>query len=334
MDIFFVDPHPALPPQGEGWGESRLAYRFSHRRAEGAMYKNILIPLDRSKLAEEVLETAIGLAKTCQARISLIYVFELIPILPKDRESEYRVLKEEGERYLAEIKQRIEPYGIATETILETGDPSLVICKYAERDDIDLIIMSSHGRGGFERWALGSVSDKVLRHSPKPVLLIRSAAREVLRDRKILVVDDEPDVLESVAEVLDMCTLTTATDHDTALGHIKNSRFDMAILDIMGVDGFDLLRHTVSKGIPTVMLTAHALTPEALQKSARLGAISFLPKEKIPELENFLVEVIRSGGKPVWEKIFDKLAPLFRKRFGWTSAEEEVILGELEKMAK
>ena len=298
------------------------------------MYENILVPLDLSEVAEEAVGTAITMARSFKAKVILMNVFEILPILPQDREAEYKVLKEEGEKYLARISRRLEDSGISTEMVLEAGDPSLVICKYAGREDVDLVILSAKGRGGVERWALGSVSDKVLRHSPKPVLIVKSASRDVLRGRTVLVVDDEPDVLESVADELDMCVIQKASDHDTALEYIRTRRFDIAILDIMGVDGFDLLKHTVARGIPTVMLTAHALTPEALSKSAKLGAVSFLPKEKMPELESFLVDVIQSTGTPVWKKLFDRLAPYFRKRFGWSSKEEAAAIKELGDMVK
>ena len=120
--------------------------------------------------------------------------------------------------------------------------------------------------------------------------------------------------------------------HDTALEYIRNNRFDIAILDIMGVDGFDLLKETVSKGIPSVMLTAHALTSESLTKAAKLGAVSFLPKEKMMELQSFLEDVILESGKPVWQKLLGRLAPYFSERFGWSSKEEDNIVAELENI--
>jgi hypothetical protein len=64
------------------------------------------------------------------------------------------------------------------------------------------------------------------------------------------------------------------------------------------------------------MLTAYALTPEALEKSIKLGAVSFLPKEKMSELDEFIADVVLKGGQPVWEKLFDKLGDFFNKRFG------------------
>jgi hypothetical protein len=84
----------------------------------------------------------------------------------------------------------------------------------------------------------------------------------------------------------------------------------------MGVNGFDLLKTSVKRGFPTIMLTAYALTPDALEKSIKLGAVSFLPKEKMAELEEFLSDVVLKDGQPVWEKLFDKLGNFFNKRFG------------------
>ena len=67
------------------------------------------------------------------------------------------------------------------------------------------------------------------------------------------------------------------------------------------------------------MLTAHALSPDALKKSIKLMAVSFLPKEKTAELKAFLRDVVLEDGKPVWKKIIDKLGNYFDKRFcpGW-----------------
>jgi hypothetical protein len=84
----------------------------------------------------------------------------------------------------------------------------------------------------------------------------------------------------------------------------------------MGVNGFELLKKSVSRGFPTVMLTAHALSPDSLKKSIRLGAVSFLPKEMIPELAFYLEDVVLGEGRPVWKKLFDKLGEFFNRRFG------------------
>ena len=76
-----------------------------------------------------------------------------------------------------------------------------------------------------------------------------------LKNKLILVVDDEEDILESVGEELDMCILHKAKDYETGLQYLLGYTYDIVILDIMGVNGFELLRNSVSRGFPTVMLT-------------------------------------------------------------------------------
>ena len=139
---------------------------------------------------------------------------------------------------------------------------------------------------------------------------------KILKDKVVLVVDDEVDVTDTVEEVLDMCHVRKANDYDTARQLLMGFTFDIVILDIMGVSGFELLRQSVKRGFPTIMLTAYALTPEALEKSIKLGAVSFLPKEKMGELDDFIADVVLKGGQPVWGKLFDKLGGFFSKQFG------------------
>ncbi len=108
----------------------------------------------------------------------------------------------------------------------------------------------------------------------------------------------------------------------------------LAILDIMGVNGLELLKIAVERGIPTVMLTAHALTPDVLKKSMKLGAVSFLPKEKMSDLQEFLEEVVLGGGKPIWAKFFDHLGTYFDTRFGPDWKEKDKFFGEFEKAVR
>jgi DNA-binding NarL/FixJ family response regulator len=131
-----------------------------------------------------------------------------------------------------------------------------------------------------------------------------------------------------------MCLVHKATDYDTALQYLLSYTYDIVILDIMGVNGFELLKNSVSRGFPTVMLTAHALSPESLKKSIKLGAVSFLPKEKISELEHFLEDVVLEEGKPVWQKLFSKLGDYFNKRFGPDWKEKDRFFKEFEEQLK
>jgi len=155
-----------------------------------------------------------------------------------------------------------------------------------------------------------------------------------LKDKVILVVDDEPDVLETVEEELDMCLVHKAGDYDTAYQYLVSYTYDIVILDIMGVNGFELLKVSVSHDFPTVMLTAHALSPESLKTSIKLGAVSFLPKEKVFMIRTFLEDVVLEKGKPVWRKLFDRLGDYFNKRFGPDWREKDSFFKEFEATLK
>jgi CheY-like chemotaxis protein len=139
---------------------------------------------------------------------------------------------------------------------------------------------------------------------------------QILKDKVVLVVDDEPDVLDTVADILDTCLVTKAGDYDTARQYLMSFSYDIVILDIMGVNGFELLKIPVKRGFPAVMQTAYALSPQAIEKSIKLGAVSFLPKEKMNQLDSYLADVVLAGNKPAWGKLFAKLEDLFNKRFG------------------
>jgi CheY-like chemotaxis protein len=160
-------------------------------------------------------------------------------------------------------------------------------------------------------------------------------AESLLKNKLILVVDDEPDVLDLVAEVLDMAIIHKARDYDTAMEYLLMYAYDIVVLDIMGVKGFDLLRTSVTRGFPTVMLTAHALSPEALKKAIRLGAVSFLPKEAIPNLPSHLEDVVLGAGRPVWKKLFNRIGGLFDQRFGPDWKEKDTFFKEfVEEVTK
>jgi DNA-binding response OmpR family regulator len=142
--------------------------------------------------------------------------------------------------------------------------------------------------------------------------------KSYLKGKHVLVVDDEKDILDTIADILEDAQVDPASDYPTALRKIQEQRYDLAVLDIMGVNGLQLLEETVARGIPTVMLTAHAINPETLMESIRKGAISYLPKETLAELDqllNSLLEVYERG-EPPWKLLFEKLGAYFDKRFG------------------
>ena len=155
-----------------------------------------------------------------------------------------------------------------------------------------------------------------------------------LKDKAVLAVDDEPDIVQTIEEMLNMCQVHKAADYNTALQHLLSYTYDIVILDIMGVNGFELLKASVSRGFPTVMLTAHALTQEALKKSIKLGAVSFVPKDRMLELRTHLEDVVLGGGKPVWRKLFDRLGSYFEKHFGPDWKEKDKFFKEFEEELK
>jgi DNA-binding NtrC family response regulator len=148
-----------------------------------------------------------------------------------------------------------------------------------------------------------------------------------LAGKHVLAVDDEEDILETIEDVLAEARIDRARDYPTAERKIRENRYDLAILDIMGVDGLKLLEQTVARGIPTVMLTAHAISPQTLMASIRKGAISYLPKETLAELDSLLNSILEANarGEAPWKRLFEKLGDYFNKRFGpdWQAADKE-----------
>jgi CheY-like chemotaxis protein len=151
----------------------------------------------------------------------------------------------------------------------------------------------------------------------------------ILNGKRILAVDDEQDVLEVLKEEVlascPNCQFDQTTSYETALEKLKSQSYDVVILDIMGVRGFDLLTLAVKRNFPVAMLTAHALTPEALKRSFELKARAYLPKEKLGEIVPFLEDVLKYEYLPGWGGLFENLRGFFNARWGeyWQKAEEK-----------
>jgi DNA-binding NtrC family response regulator len=143
---------------------------------------------------------------------------------------------------------------------------------------------------------------------------------DILIGKKILAVDDEPDVLEMIEEQLEDCGVVAASSYEQARDLLLRDSFDLVLLDIMGVNGFALLEICKEKGFPAAMLTAHALNVESINKAVRLGAVSFLPKEELANLEEHVAEIFEglAEGKSHWRKLFDRLGSFFNERLGIT----------------
>jgi len=128
-----------------------------------------------------------------------------------------------------------------------------------------------------------------------------------LGEKRILAVDDEEDVLEVLEEdILDTypaCRFDKATTYEAAVDLLKSRHYDLVILDIMGVRGFDLLTLATQRNFKVVMLTAHAFSPEALKRSFELKARAYLPKDKMGEIVPFLEDVLKFDDVPMWKRL-------------------------------
>ncbi len=145
------------------------------------MYNRILVTLDGSELAEEVIPYAEDIGTKMKSEIILLRVSPPVQALEEngrvistvDQEME-RVAAEYNE-YLSRIAFRFRSKGLKTRMVVRFGDPAEQIVDFAKDDGIDLITMCTHGRSGVSRWVYGSVADRVLRAASMPVLLIRAS---------------------------------------------------------------------------------------------------------------------------------------------------------------
>jgi len=145
--------------------------------------------------------------------------------------------------------------------------------------------------------------------------------------KRVLLVDDEPDVLDTLEEELSMCDVVKARTFEEAKELLETQYFDIAVLDIMGVNGYGLLEIAGEKGVLAVMLTAHALSPEDTVKSFKEGAALYVPKDKLTDMPTYLNDVLeaREQGKRVWWRWLDRFGAYYNKKFGtnWRKVDED-----------
>jgi len=159
------------------------------------------------------------------------------------------------------------------------------------------------------------------------------ADNSLLQGKKILIVDDEPDVLEALEDLLDMCEVVKASSYDDAKNHLESRYFDMAIFDIMGVNGFELLKIANEKKVTAVMLTAYALSPENTEKAYNMGAASYIPKEEVVEIATYLIDVLEAQeqGQHAWWRWLDRFGSLYDKKFGTSWRKKQKGLGKINR---
>lgn len=151
--------------------------------------------------------------------------------------------------------------------------------------------------------------------------------KNLLENKKLLIVDDEPDILETLEMMLPMCEIETASNFDDAWNMLGSKYYDLAILDIMGVDGYRLLSLATEREITAVVLTAHAMSPEDARKSFEKGAVFYIPKEKMADIDTYLSDVLadKEKGRPPQRRWLDHFASFFTRTFGpgWQDKDKE-----------
>jgi len=159
--------------------------------------------------------------------------------------------------------------------------------------------------------------------------------RKILKGKLVLIVDDEKDILDLLTELLGMCRIDTASSFEQGKELLESYQYDIAVLDIMGVKGYDLLKIANERNIPALMLTAHALTKEDLKKSAEEGASYYVPKDEINNIDIFVADVLeaKEKDKNPWVRWFERLGGFFDKKFSgtnWREQEKEFWLQRLK----
>ncbi|HEY78800.1 MAG TPA: universal stress protein [Dehalococcoidia bacterium] len=155
------------------------------------MYEKVLVPLDGSELAECILPHLESIAKGCGVK-SIVFLRAVEPVhLPvgtisdggevfteqdaaRVRNQADQANKESAKNYLDQVASRTKYDGVTNYTEIVIGKAADSIAEYAARNEVDLIIIATHGRSGISRWALGSVADRVLSSACVPVLMVRA----------------------------------------------------------------------------------------------------------------------------------------------------------------
>lgn len=284
-----------------------------------SMIREILVPVDGSEHAERAFEFAAQIAGQYEARLHLLHVVESTTKVPGGIQD---FIKSEGlkdtpsvvysqfvaNQIIGSAEDAAGKKGVESiKAAVNSGEPAKEIIDYARRQHVDMIVLGTRG--------LGSVAKEVCRETERTCVLVR---KKLLEDKRILIVDDEQDILETLEETLSICTVVTAASFEEGKQRLEEEYFDLAVLDIMGVDGYKLLEIANQKKIPAVMLTAHALSPEETLKSFKKGASYYIPKDKMGNIEIFLNDVLeaKARGKHAWSRWAERFGSYYDKKFG------------------
>ena len=175
------------------------------------MTSRILVPLDGSALAERALSSAMMLAQGLPADVVLFGAvsispdYEILGHTLHDVEAHMERLEAEASEYLGRVAARLQKSGLAVRAVVRRGPAAEAIVDYAEKMDIQQIVMATHGYSGISRWRHGSVAERVLQSASAPVLMIcakggKGVSQEPMACQRILVPLDGSDTAEQVLQ--------------------------------------------------------------------------------------------------------------------------------------
>jgi len=291
------------------------------------MIKRILVPVDGSEHSLKAIDFAAIFEKQSDATVHLLHVAKiegitkaLIDYMRSEgvKENPYAVyLQIAEERVLVPAEDEANRKGIKhiEKTCLQ-GDPAEEIINFAKEYEFDLIILGSRGLGSVKSLMMGSVSTKVCHATDRTCVIV---GKSLLDDKKILAVDDELDVLETLEELLPMCEVVTASTFEEAKKLIETKKFDLAIFDIVGVNGYELLKIAKEKKITSVILTAQPMKPGEVVKAYEKGASYCIPLERMAQIASFLTDTLKAmdKGRNTWRLWYKRLGPYFEEALGY-----------------
>lgn len=246
------------------------------------MFKNILVPLDGSPRAERAILVAARIARASSAAMILARAVESpitvdypVRFVQPDLLIEKRAEKDatEATEYLAQVAQRDDLKGLVVKTAVVFGSPALKVLAMVETSQADLIVMCSHGYTGFKRWMMGSVADKIVRHTPVPVLILREQGNAPL-----------PPITNTPTPLRTLLTLDGSIRAEAALAPTVEL---LLALDATGPKALDLLSvvdlpATVGTGKSMAHIGASHLAEVEKQALDYLAALTQRLKTEMP----------------------------------------------------
>ncbi len=144
-------------------------------------YQSVVIATDGSDNTQRAISYGIEIAKLSRATVYALHVVDTSSFSQSwtaGREAMYEILRKDGQKATSKIKEYGEASGVEVIEVLLEGHPSNEIIDFAENNNIDLIVMGTLGKTGLDRFLMGSVTEKVVRHSKAPVLVVRGESSE------------------------------------------------------------------------------------------------------------------------------------------------------------